>query len=338
MIKQDLLCRVNADANIGLGHLYRVLAIVEMLKSNFQIHFIVSSTTNKTLIPFDNIITIPNELYEADEADFFAKYYNSSSSVIIFDGYFCNTNYQRRFREKGFKFIVIDDYARDHFYANLVVNHSPFMKPDMYTHETYTKLALGTQYTLLRPSFLKEAKSLNSHDGKLNKLFICFGGADTFNLTIKAVEGAIATNKIKELHVIVKDSIVESEVEDYKNLHPQTKINVYRQVGEDQMIKVIKDCNLAIAPSSTMLFELCCIGIPIISGYFVDNQSNIYKGFLNEGAIYGIGDISKFDASSFKACIEKVMILEGLQEMVEEQKKLIDGGSKERLQKKVEEI
>ena len=43
-------------------------------------------------------------------------------------------------------------------YADVVINHSPYIQETHYKKEPYTKLVLGTKYALLRPLFLEEAK------------------------------------------------------------------------------------------------------------------------------------------------------------------------------------
>ena len=48
----------------------------------------------------------------------------------------------------------------------------------------------------------------------------------------------------------------------------------------------MQKCNFAVAPASTILYELLCVKMPIFSGFYVDNQELIYKGFLNKEVIY----------------------------------------------------
>ena len=50
----------------------------------------------------------------------------------------------------------------------------------------------------------------------------------------------------------------------------------------------MEQCNVAIVPASSLLFEIVAIKMPVISGYFVENQKDVYKGFLDAGLIIGI--------------------------------------------------
>jgi spore coat polysaccharide biosynthesis predicted glycosyltransferase SpsG len=64
---------------------------------------------------------------------------------------------------------------------------------------------------------------------------------------------------------------------------------------------------IAIAPASTILYELCCINMPIFSGFYVDNQELIYKGFLERGAIYNGGNMKDYSQSDFEFRIKHIL-------------------------------
>ena len=83
-------------------------------------------------------------------------------------------------------------------------------------------------------------------------------------------------------------------------------------------------CNFAIAPASTILYELCCVKMPILSGFYVDNQELIYKGFLNNNTIYKGDDMKDFQVSDFVNSIENILNENGFDQQIKAQKTLFD--------------
>ena len=60
----QILFRVDGNSDIGLGHIYRTLALAEILKDRFDIEFVTKS--NSTISPINdsrfNYIFIPEEI------------------------------------------------------------------------------------------------------------------------------------------------------------------------------------------------------------------------------------------------------------------------------------
>lgn len=90
-------------------------------------------------------------------------------------------------------------------------------------------------------------------------------------------------------------------------------------------------CNFAIAPSSTIVYELCSIKLPILSGYFVDNQRGIYDSLLKSGAIYGGGSFNNYTVQDFEVKVEKILKHSEISLFIKNQKRLFSGDSKNNL-------
>jgi RimJ/RimL family protein N-acetyltransferase len=97
------------------------------------------------------------------------------------------------------------------------------------------------------------------------------------------------------------------------------------------MIEVMKKANFAISPASTILYELCCIKMPILSGYYVENQKNIYNQLSKDNVIYKGGDLSKYSKLDFTVHIDKIIEDKHRINKLHQQKKLFDGKNKNRL-------
>ena len=320
---KKIIFRADGNATTGLGHLYRLFALVEMYKNDYDFIFVTKKTSILNIIPSAyKIKLIPESISIEQEPDWLVSLFNSNEYIIIADGYQFISTYQRQIKEKGFKLICIDDLAKEHMFADIVVNHSPHSQENHFSKERYTKLALGTKYALLRPLFLKEAKQ-NKSIQTIDSAFVCFGGADSLNLTQKAVEAILQIPNFKKIHVVLGGAYSHKEIFNFEETY-SNKLTIYRNLTENELIKVMKKCNFAVAPASTILYELSCVKMPILSGFYVDNQKLIYKGFLNNEAIYKGGNMKNFQTSDFVNNIIEILEGQTYNHQIQAQKDLFD--------------
>src|SRR5690606_22671263 len=157
--KKQILFRADGNAKTGLGHLFRLFAIVEMVKDDYDYVYFTKPDSTISVIPeYYNYKVLPEHLDLNYEAWWLSEHFNPEETIVIADGYQFNSVYQKKIKEKGFQLVYIDDLAREYMYADVVVNHSPHVKETDFKAEPYTTFALGTQYAILRPAFLDAAK------------------------------------------------------------------------------------------------------------------------------------------------------------------------------------
>lgn len=320
---KKVIFRADGNATTGLGHLYRLFSLVEIVKDTVDFVFLTHQTSTSYIIPdsyYKKII--PEGIRIENEPEWLANNFSPNEHIIIADGYQFKATYQKKIKQKGYALIYIDDLAKEPMYADVVINHSPYIKEHHYNKERYTKLTLGTRYALLRPLFLKEAKK-NRVITNIDKAFVCFGGADPFNLSLKAVEALLQLSNFKEIHVVLGGAYLHKEILRLHDEYPN-KIKIYRNLSDDRLIKVMRNCNFAIAPASTILYELSCVKMPILSGYYVDNQELIYKGFLNNEAIYKGENMKHYEISDFIKRIGVILKEKNFHHQVSAQKALFD--------------
>ena len=92
----------------------------------------------------------------------------------------------------------------------------------------------------------------------------------------------------------------------------------------------MQKCHFAIVPASTILYEICCVKMPVLSGYFVANQKNIYQAFKEEHVIHPGGDFSEYTVNDFSTAIKAILKLSNYDLFIENQTKLFDSKIKQR--------
>ena len=332
-MQKEILFRADGNSEIGLGHLYRLFSLIEMLKEHFQFTFVSSENSTVNIIPNSyQLKIIPSQITIKEEPEWISKEFDKNNTLLIADGYQFNSSYQRKIKEKGFIFVYIDDLASEHMFADLIINHSPNITSQIYSTESYTKFALGTKYALLRPTFLDLIAKENTVQ-KIDRAFVCFGGADPYNLTLKATKALLKTPQVKKIDIVLGGAYSHKEIYTLT----QKNIKIYQNISEEELMKTMVTSNFAIAPASTILYELCCVKIPVLSGYYVNNQKKIYNGFANKKAIFEMGNMKDFSINSFEEQIQLFFKID-FQELINRQKKIFDQNIKNRFCKLISSL
>jgi UDP-2,4-diacetamido-2,4,6-trideoxy-beta-L-altropyranose hydrolase len=332
-MQKEILFRADGNSEIGLGHLYRLFSLIEMLKEHFQFTFVSSENSTVNIIPNSyQLKIIPSQITIKEEPEWISKEFDKNNTLLIADGYQFNSSYQRKIKGKGFKFVYIDDLASEHMFADLIINHSPNITSQIYSAEPYTKFALGTKYALLRPTFL-DLIAKEKTVQKIDKAFVCFGGADPYNLTLKATKALLKTPQVKKIDIVLGGAYSHKEIYTLT----QKNIKIYQNISEEELMKTMVTSNFAIAPASTILYELCCVKIPVLSGYYVNNQKKIYNGFANKKAIFEMGNMKDFSINSFEEQIQLFFKID-FQELINRQKKIFDQNIKNRFCKLISSL
>ena len=320
---KKILFRADGSATTGLGHLYRLFSLVDSINDTLDFVFVTHETSTDSVIPKNyNKVIIPKNVKTENEPKWLSSNFSPAEFIIVADGYQFVSSYQRELKIAGFSLVYIDDFAQEHMFADLVINHSPYIQENHFRKEAYTKLALGTKYALVRSLFLKQAKQ-NRSIKKIDIVFVCFGGSDPFNLSLKTTQALLKIRAVLHINVVLGGAYEHKEIFRLQEENLE-KISIHRNLSEVSLIEVMLKCNFAIAPASTILYELSCVKMPILSGYFVDNQELIYRGFSNNNAIYKAGNFRVFQVTDFVTAVETIIKENNFENQIAAQKNLFD--------------
>ncbi len=328
MNSPKIIIRVDGNFSIGLGHIYRGIALAEMLKDEFDVHFLLRSDSTFSPVKeagFDYLV-LPGDISTQEEPQWFNENI-PRESLIILDGYEFKSVYQKAIKDFGFKLVYIDDLVREHMYADLVINHSPGIKPEDYSAEPYTRFALGLKYAILRPAFLEAAKQKREID-KIDTAFVCFGGADIYDLTLKATKALLQINQINKINVVVGAAYRHKEV--YALQERQTRVNIFKNLSEKEMLAVMQECNFAIVPSSSILYEVLAVKMPVVTGFYVDNQQKIFIGLQKLDVFEGISDFKEITKEQLVKTLSNVIQINSIKKFINKQEQVVDNKIKTR--------
>jgi UDP-2,4-diacetamido-2,4,6-trideoxy-beta-L-altropyranose hydrolase len=338
-MKKSIVFRADSSPEIGMGHVYRLISLIKYLHIDFDCTLV---TNNIKILPHDDLLNVnlklneintsfkyctPNRKKNDQEIDFDLEYILNGDEIVILDGYWFGRKYQQAAKLRGAKVIVIDDFANGFYNADIIINHAPGITAKFYNILPHTKLLLGPDFSILRPSFLKLARMQIEVIKKKKSVFICFGGSDYFNFTDVIVETVVRSALFEEIHVVVGKEYLQ--INKLKEKYGNTIILHY-DLNEVNMACLMNICELAIIPSSSVLYEAIAAGCKIITGYYSNNQKTIYEGFLATNMVVGCHDFSGFP-SSFLSIYKKIL-------EVSTSKKIIDGMSDKRIKFAIENL
>jgi len=325
---KKIIFRADGNNDTGLGHLYRIFALVEIYKADFEFVVVSSESTTAGIIPKEYPLkTIPAGISLADEPVWLSQHFKPEDYWVIADGYAFTAGYQKALKALGYCLAYVDDLQNQHYYADIIINHSLATRESDYKAEPYTTFALGTQYAILRPLFLEAAKRKRTLK-EMDTAFVCFGGADPLDLTLKAATALISIERIKRVHVVVGGAYIHKAIGGLEK--ENSKLNIHRNLSEARLLELMEECHMAIASSSTILYELCCVKIPVLSGYYVENQKNLYQGCVDNKLIFEGGNFEDYSVEDFSGKIMKMLDDATIQDTLNAQAACFDGGIRER--------
>ena len=119
-MKKRLFFRVDASEKIGRGHLSRCLAVAEMLKSDFDISFIILQQNEA----FINRLNINFTLCSISKENEIFNIINFQDFVWL-DGYQFSEDYKKQLQQQVFKLIETNDIPYEAKNVDIIFNHSP---------------------------------------------------------------------------------------------------------------------------------------------------------------------------------------------------------------------
>jgi len=324
-----LVFRADGSNKIGLGHLYRCVALKQMLEDSFDISFATFKPDIKVIEFIRSFKLKLIHLNKQTDLSFIDDF-----QIIVLDGYWYNDEYVKQIRKLRKIIVQIDDLPKSNYYADLIINHALGVNYSNSNFQHKCKLLLGPKYALLRREFL----NLTSNKIKYTKpkiLTINFGGSDPNNYTNKLVKvlNLIKNSEIKSINLLVGSAYKQtSKLQKTISKNKNIKYSIYSNLTGNQVKKLLHSTSLFICPSSTIVYEACAIGVPTIAFFTANNQQKMYEGLVSYGAVREGGNIAQQDENQLStSLLELLNNYNSIVQCIPIQNKLIDGQSGKRI-------
>ena len=255
--RKKIVVRVNADTNMGLGHVYNMLTVLNNIR-NEDILIIMNRKKNLGLKKFrEHLYTVKTYSNENE----FWKIIRSFKPDIIFND-ILNTSfsYIKKLKKKGIFVVNFEDLGEGRKLANLVFNPIFESKKQM-KNEYY-----GPNYACVREEFRVFKRKKIRNDVK--NIAITLGGVDKNNNILKILS---IIKKFKLLENVKIKIILGLGYKHKKKLlaliNKMNSINYKIDIIEkvDLLSKYLIDCDFVITSNGRTVFEIASLNIPLIS-------------------------------------------------------------------------
>lgn len=299
-MSKKIILRADGNQQIGLGHVYRLLALAEMLREKNYIIFairdpepflaaLIRNTCHELQVLPSFDYTLPDKRLVSEEMPFDLADVLTGDEIVITDGYWFGINYQHSVKAAGCKLICVDDLADSKFVADGIINHAPGIDPAFYKVTPHTRLFLGLNYLLLRPIFFRATLS---KDNEVPNVLISLGGSDSFELTKTILLNCLKASERTIFQVLYASSFTQSTKDflfKFAASSPE-RIFLHHNLNAGSLVNLIDTCTHAVVSSSTIALECVARGLIPTVGYYTKNQHYLYSGLIKEKLAYGIGD------------------------------------------------
>lgn len=291
-MKRQLVFLVNVGPDVGMGHLYRCIALAAMVAENHSIRFY--TTTNDTAV--QHLISenghehhvLPS--FDKDQVISILQSNEQALAAAILDGYNFDSRFQEMVHLAGIRFLYIDDFANQHYFANAVLNTADGLKEADFRKESYTRIFTGHDYILLRPVFLRNAGQQTLPDTFGKRIFISLGATDPENNT-ETVLRLIRQSMPSASKITVLASSLNPHIAALKNFSAEITIPVEfaENANAEEIALLIAQSDLAIVSASNIANECIATGVPLACIQTVDNQQYLYSTFTENQLCFPLG-------------------------------------------------
>lgn len=279
-MKRKVLFRADASKQIGYGHFVRSLALADMLKENFECVFCTQSPTPYQRSQIREVCEMRELPSDDTKFPLFLEMLEGNE-IVVLDNFFYSLEYQQQIRAKGCKVVCMG--GPDRLYAADLILSQATTDTSLFHSLPHTRYCLGLNWALLRRPFTTQSPKVMSYK-KPERAVVCFGGTDFYNLTGQTVRVLCQSGGLKHIDIIVGD-VYDGKIDDCYN----SKVSLHRNISAQQIVDMFHRSDVAILSSSSIAIEAMACGIPVIAGWYVDNQDAFYHVLEQNHYIFGLG-------------------------------------------------
>ncbi len=246
---------VNSNEKVGMGHLYRTLALADRFVGH-DVVFMTFESSERSLKPIKDD---GYRVIRTDEKSLSRAVENARPSIVVNDILDTSETYVRSIRKRGLFVVNFEDLGKGADEAHLVINALyERTKPKSNHRFGYEYECLNEKFLLYPPiKFRQKAKNL----------FLTFGGVDQNDLTstvLSKIPEIFDVTTLERLTAVVGPGYARTaHLNDLVKSLGDYDLDVHRSV--DNMPALMKSADIAVTSNGRTVYELAAMGIPTIS-------------------------------------------------------------------------
>lgn len=247
-------------------------------------------------------------------------------SWLVVDHYAIDERWERKIRPAVNKIFVVDDLANRNHECDLLLDQNFVADMDnRYAAKVpaHCGLLLGAAYLLLQPIYTKLRAQMLRRQYPVKRLLIYFGGADSENLTGRAVNAFLSLN-IPEIEV----DVVISDINPYKNNLCQLigmHKNIHLHTSLPSLALLMTKADLAIGATGATSWERLCLGLFTLVITLADNQREVAEKLNQLGLVRWLGYKDEVSEEKIRVALKMAIDDQSCLNFILESSVVIDG-------------
>ena len=254
-------------------------------------------------------------------------------TVLVLDGYDFDDTYQQLVKPWTRCLLCLDDVPKRRFACDVLLNQNIGVSKRDYEGLVCpeTRVVFGSRYALLRKEYQAYAGYYQVR-ARPKRVLVTLGGADKQNHTPDIVRECA---RLPEIEI----DVVFGPMYQFEHKLGGTSTRIHLHEGLDSLLELACQADLAVTAGGSTVWELACLGIPMVVVGTAENQGAVLKGLIEHRAAVVLGPIEK--VSSHDIAREVGLTLSNpsrLQEISRAATGLVDGKGVARMVAMVEEV
>jgi UDP-2,4-diacetamido-2,4,6-trideoxy-beta-L-altropyranose hydrolase len=305
----NIVVRVDASRQIGVGHLVRCLTLADALRVRGARCRFVCRHVPDTFAA--TILSRGHELerlrasggsgshqgrpvteswlgvgQEEDARQTLAALGGRRCDWLVVDHYALDLDWESKLRSATRHILAIDDLADRKHDCDVLLDQNLYLDADTrYAGQVpgHCRLLLGPRYALLREEFREERLHAKPRSGPVRRILVFFGGVDATNRTSFAIE-ALTQLDLREIHVDIVIGAEHPNRDEIEAVCRARQFALHVQTG--RMAELMTSADLGIGAGGSATWERCCVGLPCVAASIASNQDRLVHDAALAGALY----------------------------------------------------
>lgn len=318
-MSSPLIIRADADSRMGTGHIMRCLALGQAWQDTGRPVIFICARIPDSLaerVKSEGFELVRMDAGSGSSADLyqtlsvisgFGAQGSGLTPWLVLDGYHFDLVYQRAVRSAGFKLLLIDDYNHlPEYECDILLNQNINAPEIHYCVNPEAKQLLGTQYVLLRREFRKYNRDDRTVPAQARNILVTLGGADPDNVTLKVLQALNHLN-ISGLHVRIVVGPANPHIESLRAAARLSTFDIRLLTDVKDMPELMHWADLAVSAAGSTCWELCSLGVPILTVILAENQAGLAVRLEKSGASENMGWHYQSDVVGFAGAIRHLL-------------------------------
>lgn len=335
---KEVLFRVNAGINVGLGHISRCMQIAHKVSEYSKVSFCIHTDNQELVTKYISEISEGANLNDVffidnkkDDLGILVRSVKDRDALLVLDHYDVDEQYQLYLKSNNIHWMQLDSKASQKFYGDIVQHGSPGATVDLYSSlhgSSDTVFLLGPRYVIVNDS-LKRLHKKSAIRRNLKNIFISFGGGYAKGALLKYIGFLGEAFPYYNFYAVLRSS--HPDLNELKKIADKNA-NISLFIDYNKVYDLMVKCDLAILASGGMSYEAATVGLPSILIGLEDNQHINLRGCSDIGISISLGLIETVSANDVINAIRQLQSnIEELSRMSTTALQVFDGEGADRI-------